>query len=305
MNPTLLPFTIHVPATSANLGPGFDCLGLALDLWNTIRVEVDPSANPGLHYQASGEGADLLNSSPDNLLTRSFAYLYEICGRKIPQSLTIFAENKIPLGSGLGSSAAAIVGGLAAANVLLENPLTETELLKVATEIEGHPDNVAPALMGGLVASACCSAEIVARRFDLPPLTVIIVKPEVDLPTKVARSVLPDSVSRADAVFNISRAVLVTEALRNGELSLLAQVMEDRIHQPYRLKHIPGGEAAYLAAKSCGAAALSGAGPSLIAFVEASDAEKVKGLMMAAFGEAGIGSRAFVTRPSSRGVYVE
>jgi homoserine kinase len=294
---------IHVPATTANLGPGFDCLGLALDLWNHIRVETGDPAAPGLRYRANGEGADTLNQSTDNLLTRSFMRLYEVCGQKIPQSLGIYAENNIPLSSGLGSSAAAIVAGLAAANRLLAHPLNEAALLELGSEIEGHSDNVAPALMGGLVVSTCCGPEIISRRFDLPPLTLVIIQPEVDLPTKVARSVLPDSVSRDDAIFNIGRAVLVTEALRSGDLHLLAQVMEDKIHQPYRLRHIPGGEAAYLAAKSCGAVALSGAGPSLVAFVEPANAQKVKGLMMAAFGEAGIGSRAFITHPSPRGVH--
>jgi len=219
--------------------------------------------------------------------------------------VSVTAENHIPLGSGLGSSAAAIVGGLAAANVLLGNPVNETELLKIATELEGHPDNVAPALLGGLTAAVCDGQDVLVRRFDVPRLTLVIVKPEVELSTKAARAVLPESVLRCDAVFNIGRAVLVTEALRSGDLSLLAQVMNDRIHQPYRLKYISGGEGAYLAAKSCGAVALSGAGPSLVAFVEASEADQAKGLMIAAFGEAGVGCRAFVTHPSARGVWVE
>lgn len=296
---------LHVPATSANLGPGFDCLGLALNLWNHVCVEVDSSARPGLRYHASGESADFLNDLPSNLLSESFLRLFETCGLKAPDSVTINAENEIPFGSGLGSSAAAIVGGLAAGNAVLGNPLDEAALLKIATDIEGHPDNVAPALLGGLTAAVGDGQEVIARRFDLPPLTLVIVKPEVELSTKSARAVLPESVSRCDAVFNIGRAVLVTEALRAGDLSLLARVMEDRLHQSYRLKHIPGGEAAYLAAKGCGAVALSGAGPSLVAFVEASEAEKVKGLMMAAFGEAGVGCRAFVTCPSEKGVWVE
>lgn len=294
---------IHVPATSANLGPGFDSLGLALDIWNHIRVEARLSASPGLRYRASGEGEDVLNQSSDNLLTRSMVRLFESCGKEMPPGLDIFAQNNIPLASGLGSSAAAIVGGLVAANALLGNPLDSMGLLRLANDIEGHPDNVAPALLGGLVASACCGDEVISRRFDLPPLTIVIVKPEMDLPTKTARAVLPDSVSRSDAIFNIGRAVLVTEALRAGDLSLLAQVMEDKLHQSYRLKHIPGGEAAYLAAKDCGAAALSGAGPSLIAFVEATEAQKVQDAITAAFAQSGIASRAFLTRPSARGVH--
>ena len=295
---------LHVPATSANLGPGFDCLGLAVDLWNHLTVEIDPAGPPGLRYQASGESADLLNASPTNLLTESFLRLFEICEQKAPASIRIVAENQIPLASGLGSSAAAIIGGLTAANAVMDNRFDATALLQIATQIEGHPDNVAPALLGGLTAAACAGERVIARRFDLPALNLVIVKPEFEMATKTARAVLPESLTRADAVFNISRAVLVTEALRNGDLALLAQVMEDKIHQPYRLKHIPGGEAAYQAAKPLGAVALSGAGPSLIAFVEPGQAEKVRDLMMSAFAEAGIRSRAFLTRPSKTGYWV-
>jgi homoserine kinase len=297
-------FDLHIPATSANLGPGFDCLGLALDLWNILRVEYDPAGAPGWRYWAEGEGADLLNQSPENLLTGSFQRLVDVCGRGLPGAVSLRASNGIPLGSGMGSSAAAIVGGLVAANRLLGQPLSEMDLLELATEIEGHPDNVAPALLGGLVASVSGQAGVLARRFDLPLLSLVIVKPEVELPTRVARAVLPETVSRGDAVFNIGRAVLVTEALRAGDLPLLAQVMEDKIHQPYRLKHIRGAESAYQVAKTCGAAALSGAGPSLIAFVEPGCEEQARGLMMAAFGEAGVGCRAWVTRPSLRGAHV-
>lgn len=301
-NPEII---VHVPATSANLGPGFDCLGMALDLWNHLRVVPNPPEGPGLHYHASGEGATRLNQIPTNLLIRSFLRLFQLCGQPAPNAVSLLAENGVPPSSGLGSSATAIVGGLMAANSLLSQPLSEADLLKTATELEGHPDNVAPALLGGLVASACCDSEIIVQRFDLPPLTLVIIKPEVDLPTKVSRAVLPDSVSRADAVFNIGRAVLVTDALRSGNLDLLARVMDDKIHQPYRLKHIPGGEAAFAAAKRYGAAALSGAGPSLIAFVQPSDAEQAQRLMMDAFGKAGVGCRAFVTRPSHKGAYLE
>lgn len=293
-----------MPATSANLGPGFDCLGLAVDLWNHLDIEIDPAGPPGLYYQASGESADLLNASSTNLLTESFLRLFEICGQKAPASIRIVAENQIPLASGLGSSAAAIVGGLTAANAVMGNRFDENSLLQIATQIEGHPDNVASALLGGLTVAVCAGEQVIARRFDLPALNLVIVKPEFAMATKTARAVLPDLFPRADAVFNISRAVLVTEALRNGDLSLLAQVMEDKIHQPYRLKHIPGGEAAYQAAKTLGAVALSGAGPSLIAFVEPGRAKKARDLMMSAFAEAGIRSCAFLTQPSKTGCWV-
>jgi len=290
---------IRVPATSANLGPGFDCLGLALDLWNEVTFNDDDKVT----YHVTGEGADPLNAIPKNLLTAAYGRIYEVCGQKLA-GVKIEAHNQILLSSGLGSSAAAIVAGLFGANERLGRPLDENALLKIAAEMEGHPDNVAPALLGGLVVSVLRAAEIITRRFEVPTLTVVGVKPDVDWPTRVARAVLPKSVSRADAVFNLGRTALVVEALRNGDLTLLAAVMDDRLHQPYRLSHIPGGEAVYLAAKHFGAAALSGAGPSVIAFVPSHLTELARAAMLDAFKQVGVEARSFVTSPSNQGVYI-
>lgn len=289
---------IRVPATSANLGPGFDCLGLALNLWNEVTFE--PSDK--LTYHVTGEGADKLNKGTKNLLTKAFALVHETCERPV-QAVQICAHNEILMSSGLGSSAAAIVSGLLGANEMLGRPLNENELLKLANEMEGHPDNVAPALFGGLVSSILCGEEIISRRYEVPEFTIVIVKPSVDWPTRVARAVLPKSVSRADAVYNIGRATLVVDALRCGDLELLQKVMDDRIHQPYRLKHIAGGMSAYKAAKRFGAAALSGAGPSIIAFVQKEKAERTKTEIMWAFEERGIKTQGIITKPSMSGVH--
>jgi homoserine kinase len=289
---------IRVPATSANLGPGFDCLGLALNVWNEITFE----AAHKLTYRVAGEGAEKLNKGTRNLLTKAYALLYEVCGEKMG-GVQICTHNEILMSSGLGSSAAAIVAGLFGANEMLGRPLSENGLLKLATEIEGHPDNVAPALLGGLVVSVMARQEIITRRYEIPELTLVIVKPIVDWPTRVARAVLPKSVSRVDAVYNVGRAVLVVDALRNGDLELLQKIMDDRIHQPYRLKHISGGLSAYKTAKRFGAAALSGAGPSIIAFVPPENAEKAKKEIAAVFEERGIETREIVTKPSSKGAY--
>ncbi|HRJ58148.1 MAG TPA: homoserine kinase [Anaerolineales bacterium] len=289
---------IRVPATSANLGPGFDCMGLALDVWNEITFE--PADR--ITYLVAGEGAEKFNKSSKNLLTKAYANLHEICG--IPfRGATIRAHNQILVSSGLGSSAAAIVAGLFGANEMLGKPLHECDLLKIATEMEGHPDNVAPALLGGLVVSVMTRDEIITRRYEVPPLTLVIVKPLVEWPTKIARAVLPRSVSRSDAIHNIGRAALVVDAIRSGDLDLLQKVMEDRIHQPYRLRHISGGAAAYKAARQFGAAALSGAGPSIIAFVQPEDAEKVKSEIQSIFEERGIGTKRIITNPSGKGVH--
>ncbi len=289
---------IRVPATSANLGPGFDCLGLALDIWNEITFE--PSERTT--YHVTGEGAEKFNKGAKNLLTKSLACLYEVCGKKT-QAVAIHAKNEILISSGLGSSAAAIVAGLFGANELLGRPVNEIELLKLATELEGHPDNGAPALLGGLVISILSRDEIITRRFDVPEITIVIVKPGVDWPTRIARAVLPKSVSRTDAIFNIGRAALVVDALRTGDLELLQKVMDDRIHQPYRLKHISGGMSAYKAAKRFGAAALSGAGPSIIAFVSPENAEEAKKEIASIFEERGVKTRAIITKPSKLGAH--
>lgn len=289
---------IRVPATSANLGPGFDCLGLALNIWNEVTFE--PADK--LTYHVTGEGAEKLNKGTRNLLTKAFAILHDTCGKKM-SALKICAHNEIIMSSGLGSSAAAIVAGLFGANEMLDRPLNKNELLKLANEMEGHPDNVAPALFGGLVSSVLAGDEIISRRYEIPEFTIVIVKPNADWPTRVARAVLPKSVSRTDAVYNIGRATLVVDALRSGDLELLQKVMDDRIHQPYRLKHIAGGMSAYKTAKRFGAAALSGAGPSIIAFVAPDKAEQTKAEVMWAFEERGIMTQGLITQPSMMGVH--
>jgi homoserine kinase len=289
---------LRVPATSANLGPGFDCLGLALNIWNEISL----APSDKLSYHVTGEGAEKLNKGTKNLLTKAFSLVYEVCGRQM-SGATIEAKNEIFMSSGLGSSAAAIVAGLFGANQMLGNPMNEIELLKLASDLEGHPDNVAPALLGGLVVSAVAGNEIIARRYEIPEFTIVIVKPDLEWLTKTARSVLPKSVSRADAIYNIGRTALVVDALRNGDLDLLQKVMDDRIHQPYRLKHISGGISAYKKAKQFGAAALSGAGPSIIAFVPPESEKQVKAEIQSVFEERGIKTRGITTKPSSIGVH--
>ena len=289
---------IRVPATSANLGPGFDCLGLALNVWNEISfVSAEKQS-----YHVTGEGAEKLNKGTRNLLTKAYALLLDTCGKKM-DGVQICAHNDILMSSGLGSSAAAIVAGLFGANEMLGRPLNENALLKLATDMEGHPDNVAPALLGGLVVSVTAQGEIITKRYEVPELTIVIVKPIVDWLTKTARAVLPKSVSRADAIYNIGRTSLVIEGLRNGDLDLLQKVMDDRIHQPYRLRHISGGMAAYNVAKQFGAAALSGAGPSIINFVKPESAEQARREIAHVFQERGIETMEIITKPSSVGVH--
>ena len=313
--------TVAVPASSANLGPGFDCLGLALGLYNTVEVWAVDSAAAGspsppsplplgegrpaaVSLEIEGEGAGQLPETSDNLILRAAAAAFEKAGVP-PPAMRVRAVNGIPLGSGMGSSAAAVVGGLTAANALLDGRFVRNELLRMAFEIEGHPDNAAPALFGGLVIVSASAGELMTRAVETPPLLAAIALPNVKLSTAEARAALPKSVPLADAVFNIGRAALVVQALAAGDYDLLRWAMADRLHQPFRRKLIPGYDEAVSAAHRAGAAAvaLSGAGPSLIAFARA-DHEAVAGAMAQAFEKSGLACRTFVLPVDRQGVRV-
>ena len=293
---------VKVPATSANLGPGFDALGLALDLWNETAVTLAIEFS----VRVKGEGEEKLSTGENNLIVCAAQRLAEFAGRTLPP-FHADCFNQIPLSSGLGSSAAATLTGLLAANALLGNPLLKEEILGIASEMEGHPDNVAPALMGGLVVSTIENEKVIAHQIPTAaPLHVTFVLPDFHLPTQEARAALPEKVSMKDAVHNISRAVLVTEAFRNGDLDLLGKAMTDTLHQPYRLKLIPGAQSAMDAAKEAGAAAvaLSGAGPSLIAFSSKAEAG-IGESMKRAFEQVGLKARIFNLGVSSRGAEIQ
>ena len=294
-------FHIKVPATSANLGPGFDALGLALDLWNetTISLAKEFAAH------ITGEGAGRLASGKNNLIVRAAQRLAEHAGKSLPP-FRAECVNQIPLSSGMGSSSAAIITGLMAGNALLENPCSREEILNLACDMEGHPDNVAPAMLGGLVVSTMERGEVIARRIPITKeIHITIALPDFYLPTKQARAALPKKVSMKNAIHNISRTALVVEALRVGDLHLLGKVMTDKLHQPYRLKLIPGAAQAMNAAKEAGASAvaLSGAGPSVIAFStgEAGVGESMK----RAYEAAGVEARIFRLGVAERGAELE
>ncbi len=254
---------VRVPASSANLGPGFDCLGLALNLYNTLEAR----EGDRLVIVTEGDGAQYIPSDESNLTYQAMRRVYDEAGRKCP-GLFIRQVNNIPLSRGLGSSAAAIVGGLVAANALLGGPMGSMELLRLATAIEGHPDNVAPCLLGGLTAAVAdgdrvhCARALPDARFAFAAMV-----PNFDLSTKKARQALPESYSKADAVHNVGRAVLMFAALQQGLAGELREASQDRMHQPYRKGLIPGWDEVNAAAYEAGALAvcLSGAGPTVMA----------------------------------------
>jgi len=294
---------VRIPASTANLGPGFDCLALALGLYNTVEMTL---LEPGgeLRLDIEGEGASRLSADSSNLIFRAADAARETIGHE-PHGLMIKANNGVPLGSGMGSSAAATVAGLAAANALWDGPLSRSDLLRLAYRIEGHPDNAAAALFGGLTMVSAVEDELMHTTIDVPPLKVAIALPNVRLSTADAREALPKNVPLKDAVFNIGRAAFVVQSLQRGDYEMLGWAMADKLHQPYRRKLIPGFEAAVTAARAAGAAAvvLSGAGPSVAAFAPDKHTE-IASAMKAAFESVGVSCRTFVLPVDRQGVQI-
>jgi homoserine kinase len=262
------PFRILVPATTANLGPGFDCLGMALSLYNEIEVTpFHTLPDPTDIVEIEGEGASELPCDDRNMIVYGMHRVFARAG-VTPPPFMLRTINHIPMMSGLGSSSAAIVGGLIAGNELIDRPFTRDDLLTLATEMEGHPDNVGPALLGGLIVAVATASLPVITQVEVPPLQVVIVTPDLRVATDEARRILPPMLSRHDAIYNIGRAALVVQALSRGDFDLLGRAMDDRLHQPYRKHLIKGYDDVVSAAKEAGASAvaISGSGPTLIAF---------------------------------------
>lgn len=289
---------VRVPATTANLGAGFDCLGMALDIYNLFEFEVGRDT-----FFASGEGAEALSRDRGELVRRSWQAAFERAGREAPV-VGLRLQNSIPLRRGLGSSATAVVAGLFAANYLGDLGLTEEELLVLASELEGHPDNVAPALLGGLVVAAGGSAVDYITLSPPRELRLVVAIPSFELSTARARQVLPKTVSHQDAVFNLSRAALFVAACVQKRWDLLDKAMQDRLHQPFRAPLVPGLEDVLNAAREAGAVgvALSGAGPSVLAFAT-HGATTIGQAMQQAFRAKGIECRILLTTPSQRGAH--
>jgi homoserine kinase len=292
--------TVRVPATTANLGPGFDCLGLALDLWNEASFRLQGA---GLCVEFSGESSADLPRDEQNMIFRGWHAFCQARGLAMPPGLLVRCNNAVPVSSGLGSSASAALLGLLGASAAYGQRLTDEEALAMAGALEGHADNAAAALLGGLVLIAAQNGGWLARKVEIPTLRLAVVLPAFHLPTHAARAALPAQVAMKDATYNLGRAALVVEALRSADLDLLGQVIEDRLHQPYRLPLIPGAVQAVAAGRAAGAAvALSGAGPSLIAFTPG-DPGPAAAAMQAAFAQAGLPSRAFLLKTTLLGAH--
>ena len=289
----------RIPASTANLGPGFDCLGLALNLYNTVTLSVAAVTE----VTVTGEGAGRLPEARNNLVLRAAARLAEAAGVQVP-GWRLEQHNEIPLARGLGSSSAAIVGGLLACDRLLQLETPAEELLELATALEGHPDNVAPALFGGLTVCAQDGERTHCLRLPEPvDLHVAVVIPDFEVSTEEAREALPSIYEKEAAVYNVTHACLTLAALARGRYDLLGAAMQDLLHQPYRLPLVPGMAEVIEAAREAGAAgaALSGSGPTVAAFCE-EKYDSVTEAMQAAFLRHGIRARTLWLKPSAGGV---
>ena len=242
--------SVKVPATTANIGPGFDCMGMALPIYNTITIEetVLPGTGIEINVLATEDSVDDFSiehipMDENSIIYKAVELLYNSIGQT-PSELKINIHSEIPIARGLGSSASVIVGGLLAANELLGRPADEAALLSIATEVEGHPDNVTPAIVGGLcLTSSEEDGSIVYRKIEWPEewnLTVCI--PEYELATDISRSVLPKEVPMEDAVFNAKRLGMFIEAVHTKDAKLMKLALKDKLHQPYRMKLVPGLE---------------------------------------------------------------
>lgn len=254
----------RIPASSANLGPGFDCFGIAWQCYN--EIEFIPREE-GLLISGCAEKY----CNEDNLAYKAYHAAMTWAGQRESGLEIRFGRTDIPVSRGMGSSAALIVGGVVAANAIHGLELSGSELLAIATSVEGHPDNIAPALFGGFTVSAMDGIAAVTTHFPISEkLFFTLLIPDFKLSTELARSVLPEAVSRQDAIFNISRSALLIKALERGDRQLMRIALEDKLHQPYRTKLIQGFETAEAAAKKLGAMGIciSGAGSTLLCIAD-------------------------------------
>lgn len=260
---------IQVPATSANLGSGFDSLGIALNLYNQVWMEESDTVD------ISSKDEVEIPTDESNLIFWAARQVYEKCGRKLP-GLKIVQLNNIPMARGLGSSSACIVAGILGANRLLGSPLSQQELINLAAKIEGHPDNTTPAIEGGLAASAIEAGRVYSVSVPVSEkIRFALFIPPFELKTEKARSVLPTQYSRSDAVYNLSRSALMAASLFSGKLENLRVAVQDKIHQPYRAGLIEHLDSVFRLSYELGSLGtyVSGAGPTIISMIHADNTE--------------------------------
>lgn len=295
--------TVRVPATSANLGPGFDTLGLALDLFLTVEAVNAPVSS----CQFYGEGQNQLNSTENrNLILFGLNQVFQEAGESAP-TLKLTVNNQIPIGKGLGSSAAAVIAGLFLGNHLLNQYFELERLIKMAADQEGHADNVVPAIVGGLTTVLEYEEKIYYQQIKMPDnITIIVAVPDFELPTHKSRQVLPETLALAQSVANVQKACMLLAGIFNGDFRYMARAMDDQIYQPSRKQFIPGFDKVLSNAGKAGAigAALSGAGPSIIAFAEGR-LEMIGRSMAETFAEHNVSSQILYLKTNHTGVQID
>ena len=292
---------VKVPATSANMGPGFDSLGIALDVWNEVRISKGPFS-----IKIDGIGEEELPKDSSNLVYKSFCKVFEEIDEIVPE-VKLSCTNRIPLTRGMGSSSAALIGGLMSGNAMAGLPLSTSEILNIGAKIEKHPDNVAPALLGGVQIGIYDQEELITASVTFPEdLKVVLYVPNQIMPTDQARNILASEVAREDAVYNIGRSALLVQSLVTGDLHNLKYATQDMLHQPQRQKQFFPMKNIIKAAMEAGAfgAFLSGAGSSILAFTKGR--EYTIGYEMAdAAMKSGLDGDIIFTSPTSKGAYLE
>jgi homoserine kinase len=302
--------TVEAPASSANLGAGYDCLGVALAMTNRIELEVRVRSRAEIELTVDGEGRDELRADRQNRFVRALEATLRAARGELPEGVgwRIAMHNEIPLARGLGSSAAATVAGVLAGNALAGTSLSMPELLRLATEIEGHPDNAAAALLGGFVVSAASRDGVDAIRFDAPhDLRAVLFIPDLRLATGAMRAALPASVPLADAVANLGAVAVGIAGLATGRYDLLRRLTVDRLHEPYRAAVYPQLPMMVEAARSAGAlgACLSGAGSAILAFADTmAGITRIEVAFMAAAADTDLPGRVMVVEPRNAGARV-
>ena len=295
---------VDVPATTANLGPGFDCLGAALDLNNRFAMRRIEGGGERFELIIEGSEGSHLRGGPENLVYRAAQRVWKAAGLE-PVALEARVRLAVPPARGLGSSATAIVAGLMGANALVGEPLSKEKLLELAIDIEGHPDNVVPSLLGGL----CMTAKAASQRWRVvrcewtPSVKAVVAIPSIRLSTSEARRAMPKSIPVGDAVVNLGALTLLLQGLRTGNGDLISDGMHDRLHEPFRWRLIKGGDQVKQAAMEAGAwgCAISGAGPSVLALCEEDKGPAVSRAMIKGWEAAGVASRAPVLNLQTSG----
>ena len=295
---------VDVPATTANLGPGFDCLGAALDLNNRFAMRRIEGGGERFELIIEGSEGSHLRGGPENLVYRAAQRVWKAAGLE-PVSLEARVRLAVPPARGLGSSATAIVAGLMGANALVGEPLSKEKLLELAIDIEGHPDNVVPSLLGGL----CMTAKAASQRWRVvrcewtSTVKAVVAIPSIRLSTSEARRAMPKTIPVSDAVVNLGALTLLLQGLRTGNGDLISDGMHDRLHEPYRWRLIKGGDQVKQAAMDAGAwgCAISGAGPSVLALCAEDKGMAVSRAMVRAWEAAGVASRAPVLNVQTTG----